>query len=1108
MSASPLNKHLKKALLHEDGSGGGQRKAVARRGSFLMALKLKPEPTMPKSRRRTFSALQARQYEGPAIYDDTYKRETEQQTALDRSKAVFVDGRGQCYNLLYEAVDSPFAEGSDNGGVAALQEFPSPDNFQDFTDFNQAVSQWYSRAQAALGDLVLPDVLGRAYKRPRIGISLHAHGEESTEESSTPVSTDEGLSLEKRDSMGDTDEEDLFEKGWTMDSDPWGSVLVPQEPSPSAYATFEEYEAALQNWACLCSCSLPIIPPHPSQLESIILLQTAETRQKNEKLRARKAMLASLNAKDQMFVLEREEHQPIVGVRWLKERDCEVDIQAPPLELPTFKNAELERSFNASEETVDHCRGMFHSLANERYQLLQRTGAFNEPLRAQPHFIGPQSTLLYQSTPPAIHDPPTVSTNWPLWRTFPQTPDDFERATLYQPFHRLDHLDRKRLGQAEYLHACEELVRELQHAQRYDKHYSWYHKEASDKSGSKTVALLNQATVSAKDLGAAVCGPEYLDEFHLIMHSLDSTCIQQLVDSFSSTVKADTFASYLRLVDSIREERAICKLNLVIVLCLPTHIDSFLGPMVEKQQNELLYRLAKAITHFSAVPQEIYPFNATTILHVGDISPSIVPVVQKNLTMYYMQVITNYLQDNPTVYINMQLGMKRMLAKAQQSLQAEFNHAIQYFRLLGHRSTTVSHLFLVLILSLLRFDPTSPIGELVSSCGIAYRLRELALSRFTHVRKTALSVVLAAMKTTLLRNVFTQFYSRSVDQFVEEVSAGNHWSSVLLGLAIEDLRSVQSVSSVDMGTLTKYKHVLQTGRSKTAFHVLWNSLKTDIKCEKRHSVEVARFLVVTVATAAKLSMICGLDRLDRATDKGSLQFHSSDLLEMMSFIADRSAPVTQRGYLVRANLLKVVSTITFNLEEPLEGALQSAQFFQALVVSLKDGADRAFNRLAWIYFYTLVKSKNDVVASMDSKGMLGMVFELISPTTNPIVLAHCLQHIGELLTLYKKESKKVQRKEHTARGEADLRTLERDIKVISLQLVKHVVKVHFIYKRIKHDNTSGYVNSALVRFYGAVARVKNLTSIGGSKVYKEFTKNKEYLANMNEALSAFNVTIK
>lgn len=231
------------------------------------------------------------------------------------------------------------------------------------------------------------------------------------------------------------------------------------------------------------------------------------------------------------------------------------------MELPTFKNAELERSFDASDETMENCRNLFHKLTNERYQLLQRTGTFNTPLRAQPHFIGPQSTLLYQSSPPTIAEPPTVSTNWALWRTFPQTPDDSDRATLYLPFHRLDNLTRKRLGQADYLEACQQLVLEVQHAQRYDKYYAWFHAEASDKSASKTVALLNQEAVSAKDLAAAVCGPEYLDEFHVILHSLDSTCIQQLIDSFSQAVTADAYASYLRLMDSIRDERAICKVG-------------------------------------------------------------------------------------------------------------------------------------------------------------------------------------------------------------------------------------------------------------------------------------------------------------------------------------------------------------------------------------------------------------------------------------------------------------------------------------------------------------------------------------------------------------------
>mmetsp|Transcript_2683 Transcript_2683/g.9497 ORF Transcript_2683/g.9497 Transcript_2683/m.9497 type:complete len:1111 (+) Transcript_2683:108-3440(+) len=1110
MSASPLNKHLKKALLQEDGGGGGggggsQRRGLTRRGSFMMALKLKPEPEMKKSRRRTFSALQGRHYEGAAIYEDTYAREKQLTSTVDRERAVFVDGAGKAYNLLYEEVSAAKEEAG--LGAAALQEFPSPDNFQDFTDFNQAVSQWYSRAQAAVGDLQLPDVLSRAYRRPRIGISLHdQEGETSTEGSATPGSTDDGVSLKQ--SVGEADEDLLFDKGWALDTDPWGSVLLPPEPQPSAYATFEEYEQALQNWACLCSCSLPMLPPHPAQLESIILLQTAETRQKNEKLRARKAMLASLNAKDQMFVLEREECQPIVGVRWLPEREGDVEVKKPPMLMPTFESAELERSFDATEATVEQCRGLFHGLAKERYRALKQSGRFQAHLTSAAHFIKPQEPYLTTSAAPLVAEPPEVSAEWPLWRSFPQTPDDGgERTILYIPFHRLNHLKRKRLTEPAYLRACQELVAEMQCAQRYDRHYCWYGQPRA-RPASRTADLLNKDKISPEDLAQAVAGPEMVDEFHRMLHSLDATCMQQLVDSLSASLVPASYSEYLAIADLVKDELALCKLNLVLALCLPSIVDSVMRPMLDNKDNLSLFRLAKAVTHFSAITQEIYPYNPTTILVVAKIAPSVVDVVEQNLSLYYVQAMASFLKANPSTYAALQPGVKRMLAKAQQSLQKDFCHVGQYFKLINHRSISISHLFLVLVLNLINFDSSSPIGEMVASCGIAERLQELALSRFTHVRKTALTAVLDAMATTLLRNVFTAHYSGNVEKFVEEVARDDSWSATLLNLAVEDLRTVQVVAKAEASALAKYKHVVQTGRDKTAFHVLWRRLKADVKCEGRNCVEVARFLVVAVATAAKLSMVCGLDKLEQATNKGSLQFHSSDLLELMAFIADRSAPVSHKGYLVRSNLLKAVSTITFNLQEPLEGALKSAQFFQSLIVSMKDGSDRVFNRLAWTYFYTLVKCKNDVVASMESKGMLAVIFELISPTTNPIVLAHCLQQLAEILTLIKKETKLVQRKEPTSRGEPDLRTLERDIKVLCVILVKHVVKVHFIYKRIKHDNTSGYVYSSLVRFYGAVARVKNLTNIGGSKVYKEFTKNKEYLANMNAALSAFKVTVK
>ncbi len=59
-----------------------------------------------------------------------------------------------------------------------------------------------------------------------------------------------------------------------FEKDPWDAVLVPEEPDPSYYDTYEDYEAAMKRWALLLSNELPIIPPHASQLKDLIPIQT------------------------------------------------------------------------------------------------------------------------------------------------------------------------------------------------------------------------------------------------------------------------------------------------------------------------------------------------------------------------------------------------------------------------------------------------------------------------------------------------------------------------------------------------------------------------------------------------------------------------------------------------------------------------------------------------------------------------------------------------------------------------------------------------------------------------------------------------------------------
>ena len=59
-----------------------------------------------------------------------------------------------------------------------------------------------------------------------------------------------------------------------LTEDPWDAVLVPGEPDPDHFKTFEEYEAAMLRWADVCTRQSRVLPPSARPLELLIPLQS------------------------------------------------------------------------------------------------------------------------------------------------------------------------------------------------------------------------------------------------------------------------------------------------------------------------------------------------------------------------------------------------------------------------------------------------------------------------------------------------------------------------------------------------------------------------------------------------------------------------------------------------------------------------------------------------------------------------------------------------------------------------------------------------------------------------------------------------------------------
>eukprot|EP01105_Mastigella_eilhardi_P006797 TRINITY_DN18319_c0_g1_i1.p1 TRINITY_DN18319_c0_g1~~TRINITY_DN18319_c0_g1_i1.p1 ORF type:complete len:1378 (-),score=369.24 TRINITY_DN18319_c0_g1_i1:19-4152(-) len=193
---------------------------------------------------------------------------------------AFIGNDGTAYDVAYSPVGpadahvDPAADGVYD--VAALKshgytpdgfylDLPSPDKFNSYAEFEEAVVMWRTFTEGLVGYAQLPTVMGRHYCRPK---TLKA-----TEHRASFVQEEEEVL--QRQSMAQEDEEAL---AWLrpLTCDPWEAVLMPREPSPFFYESYQQYETAMKRWAKLCVDHVTYFPPHPAQLETVIHLHPAK----------------------------------------------------------------------------------------------------------------------------------------------------------------------------------------------------------------------------------------------------------------------------------------------------------------------------------------------------------------------------------------------------------------------------------------------------------------------------------------------------------------------------------------------------------------------------------------------------------------------------------------------------------------------------------------------------------------------------------------------------------------------------------------------------------------------------------------------------------------
>jgi hypothetical protein len=88
----------------------------------------------------------------------------------------YIDHDGSLYDLNYfcTTADVKDKENAFTADAMALKGIPDPANYLSYSDYEQALVEWKTAAEEALGQVSLPTLMGRYLFRPRLGRSARS----------------------------------------------------------------------------------------------------------------------------------------------------------------------------------------------------------------------------------------------------------------------------------------------------------------------------------------------------------------------------------------------------------------------------------------------------------------------------------------------------------------------------------------------------------------------------------------------------------------------------------------------------------------------------------------------------------------------------------------------------------------------------------------------------------------------------------------------------------------------------------------------------------------------------------------------------------------------
>jgi len=1057
--------------------------------------------------------LYGRQYEVPR-----YTVETDivaKKISSNRSRTpVFMDSEGTLYCIDY----IPLREYSPNPQQAienrlfcpdapVYHNFPEPTQYKTFEEYNQRLSQWYSNTQDSVGNLLLPNVIGRRYRRPTAGLFDNLSEADKSESLSTG-SLKNSSPTPSRLLEDDFDVSEMDMQSWSENVEPWESILIPAEPEPEQYSTFEAYEAAMKRWSSICSNQMKVIPPHPSQLSSLILLRTASERKNAERERA--VQLRKTRPMESSGTQELNSHilppAYTIYTHDPMENDPHRKIE---IRKNSFDDDEFARVIDENEELViKTAQKAFNGVSYDPKMITKHTGEryFLNSSRSSFLMLPSLEKALSAST----EELPTVSPHFPLGYASVGLKTDHElfyrSPTLLQGNHKL------LPNNQEYIRQTQRLLKALDNESRYDSFYSWH--SSSELVASPVAWKLDQNN-PIKALSILLLRGDALDQFHQIVSEPSKRTKQVLLDRLIPLLSPESFAELLKTFHLFESLLVRTKLAYLVGALLQRDA-SLLISLVKEYDVDGLFCAASLLNYFQVVPIDVFGFFPSTVplLHQVVQSDDSVKFIEAILSNYYLSIIRSAVSQDMFADIQVQIENARTLAETDLStmMQEQMTFMmVQLHKMLNHRSRAVTQIFVVMVSHLLEFSASSPITEILSreEIGLVDSFRQMCFSKLVHVRFGGKQLLLKLMETSHTRTLLREFYKDSPLSLVEDLfsttgEAASFMSNFICQFATRDFETLAKKQELTAAIASQYKFLLRGGRIGSLFHDILGRIDASKNLTNPVFLNAAKLLVVLLKAYYALDIIEGYENIESLENSmsqdRSLLIVPSDVMNM--FIFNERPQNDLIVFDIKKYILKGARVLSKNTRV-LNAVCAEKSFLTSLVRACRDGSDYALNKESWKIFYHCFRDNRDFIQQMEEKNLVNQLLESISPGASNVVTINCLNYVCKILCLCDMEAVKVQDTGSTSRGDEDIKSIERDVKLFSATLIKHCLKVHLIYKRLEHNNISGAPFLSITNFYNIVYSNRTKTNINGSKLHRELTKNKEYKQNVAASVSMF-----